>query len=180
VLSVSDRPRILVLGYGNPGRLDDGIGPAIAEAVAAGAAEAGLARVTVESNFQLNIEDAAQAAEHDVVVFADASVSAEAPFEFTRVEPKLEGSFTTHSVRPSGVMALARDEFGSGAQGYVLAVPGEAFDDFGEELSATARHRVQAAASFLLRLLDEARDQSAFDAAAAGDHRPIASRTNGM
>ena len=173
---MTERPRILVVGYGNPGRLDDGIGPAIAEA----AAEAGLSNVTVESNFQLNIEDAADVAEHDIVIFADASVSAKAPFEFSRVEPKREGSFTTHSVRPAGVMALAQEEFGSKASGYVLAVPGEAFDDFGEELSPTARQRVQAAAAFLRRLLEGARDQSAFDAAAAEHHRSTSARTNGM
>lgn len=173
---MNDRPRILVVGYGNPGRLDDGIGPAIAEAVAA----ANLPNVTVESNFQLNIEDAADVAQHDVVVFADASVSAEPPFEFTRVEPRMEGSFTTHSVRPEGVMALARDEFGSLAEGYALAVPGESFDDFGEELSTAAQHRVRAAASFLLRLLDGGRAQpDAFEAAAAG-RTSASAAANGM
>ena len=43
--------RILVIGYGNPGRRDDGLGPALAARLEALA----LPGVTVESDFQLAI-----------------------------------------------------------------------------------------------------------------------------
>ncbi|VGO14536.1 hypothetical protein PDESU_03099 [Pontiella desulfatans] len=62
----------LVIGYGNPGRLDDGLGPAFAERIQG----LGLSGVTVESNYQLNIEDAELVSRYDTVVFADASVDA--------------------------------------------------------------------------------------------------------
>ena len=51
-------PRILVIGYGNPGRLDDGLGPAVASAME----EFNLPGVSVDSNYQLTVEDAASAA----------------------------------------------------------------------------------------------------------------------
>jgi len=77
--------KILVIGYGNLGRLDDGLGPAFAERVQA----LDLSGVTVESNYQLNIEDADLIAQFDVVVFADASVNAEEPFEFMPLEKRV-------------------------------------------------------------------------------------------
>ena len=43
--------KILVIGYGNPGRLDDGLGPAFAERIQA----MELPSVTVESNTSLTL-----------------------------------------------------------------------------------------------------------------------------
>ena len=45
---------MLLIGYGNPGRRDDGLGPALAGAIAA----ADLPGVEVESGYQLLPEDA--------------------------------------------------------------------------------------------------------------------------
>ena len=47
--------RVLVIGYGNPGRQDDGLGAAVIERLEA----LGLEGVTVDADYQLNIEDAA-------------------------------------------------------------------------------------------------------------------------
>ena len=60
--------RILLIGYGNPGRADDGLGPALADRIEA----LDLPGLTVESDYQLSIEHAALAAGHDIVIFADA------------------------------------------------------------------------------------------------------------
>ena len=51
---------ILLIGFGNPGRLDDGLGPALADAIE----KLALPGVTVESNYQLTVEDAAEIAKH--------------------------------------------------------------------------------------------------------------------
>ena len=63
-----DNKKILLIGYGNPGRLDDGLGPAFAKAVEA----LHTPGVTVEANYQLAVEDAHAVAQHEIVVFADA------------------------------------------------------------------------------------------------------------
>ena len=68
--------RVLVLGYGNPGRRDDGLGPRLAEELS----RMGLPGVDVDSAYQLQAEDAAAVADHDVVVFVDAYVSCPDPF----------------------------------------------------------------------------------------------------
>ena len=74
-------------------------------------------------------------AEHDVVLFVDASVAASEPFCFQPVDPVGAAGFSTHSVEPGAVMALARELFGAGAAGYVLGIRGYDFGEFRESLS---------------------------------------------
>ncbi len=63
-------PRVLVYGYGNPGRLDDGLGPALVRELS----RRGLrAEADLETAYQLQVEDAARVAEYDLVIFADAA-----------------------------------------------------------------------------------------------------------
>ena len=144
---------VLVFGYGNPGRQDDGLGPAVVEALE----PLGLEGVTLDANYQLSVEDAALVAEHDVVVFVDADVTGPAPFWFGAVEPADDVSFSTHSVRPEAVLALARGALGGTTTGYVLGVRGYAFDEFGEALTEGARRNLEAALAFLGTALAEQR-----------------------
>ena len=81
--------RVLVLGYGNPGRRDDGLGPRLAEELSRMA----LPGVDVDSAYQFQAEDAAAVADHDVVVFVDADVSCPDPFEMRPVLPAGEPRF---------------------------------------------------------------------------------------
>jgi hydrogenase maturation protease len=137
--------RILVIGYGNPGRADDGLGPALAERLEALA----LPGVTVESDYQLSIEHAAMAAEHEIVVFADADGSAAEPFYLRPVEGRPSGRFTTHGVDPGEVLHLARSCFGAAPEGFLLGMRAADLDRFGEGLSEPAREGLEAALAFL-------------------------------
>jgi hydrogenase maturation protease len=157
----------LLIGYGNPGRLDDGLGPACAKAVEA----LGLPGVTVEANYQLNVEDAAQLAEHDVVVFVDASVSAREPFEIETIEPAGRISFTTHSVEPGSLLTMARDLYGEVPRAYMVAIRGYEFNEFEERLSERATENLSAAVRFLAETIGD--DLSRDDAAAARAPGPI-------
>lgn len=139
------RPRVLVIGYGNPGRLDDGLGPALADAIERRA----IPDVTVESNYQLTVEDAAQVAEHDVVVFADAAVDGPEPFFWKRVGVRPPQGLGSHTIEPEAVMGLARDAFGAETRGFALGIRGYEFNEFGERLSERARRNLDAAAGFL-------------------------------
>ena len=179
--------KILLIGYGNPGRLDDGLGPALAEKFQAlekpqqnpprpsatppkegilqdadlnsppvegcrngGVGAPWLENLTVESNYQLNVEDAAQIAEHDIVIFVDASTDAEPPFTFTPVEPEAGGlSFSSHSIRAPQLLGMTDELFGKKPEAWMLAIRGYAFNEFGEQLSAQAEENLEAAVSFL-------------------------------
>ncbi len=142
-------PRILVLGYGNPGRLDDGLGPALVEQLVT----AGLQDVTLDSDYQLTVEDAAAVAEHEVVIFVDAAATGAEPFSFTRVEPREEISFSTHSVSPAAVLGLAQYCFKAKVPGYALGIRGYEFDGFGEGLSEGARGNLRLALAFLIEAI---------------------------
>jgi hydrogenase maturation protease len=139
------RRKVLFIGYGNPGRQDDGLGPACAERIEA----RGLPGVKVDASYQLSVEDSAEVARHDCVVFADASVSGPEPFSFGPVAPSADMSFTSHSVSPGTVLAMARSLFKSRVQGFVLGIRGYQFDAFGEALSEGAQRNLQAAVRFL-------------------------------
>jgi hydrogenase maturation protease len=140
-----------LIGYGNPGRLDDGLGPRLAEAIAAHEIDG----VAVECNYQLNVEDAAEIAEHDVVIFADAHVSCADPFVFASIEPARTISFTTHSIDAASLLSLAEETFGGAPRGFALGMRGHDFNEFGEELSPKAEANLHAAIEFLLPLLIE-------------------------
>jgi hydrogenase maturation protease len=158
---------VLVYGYGNPGRRDDGVGPAVIEALE----PLGLEGVTFDSNYQLSVEDAAAVAAHDVVVFVDADATGPEPFWFGAIAPAWDAGFSTHSVRPEAILALARGALGGTAAGYVLGVRGYAFDEFGEELTDGARRNMEAALAFLGTALAERKFEDY-----ARDHRHGAGR----
>jgi hydrogenase maturation protease len=111
--------KVLVVGYGNPSRCDDGIGMALAERLRA----LEIPGVDVEIRYQLNVEDADIVAKHDLVVFLDACICAPPPFFMREVEPRAgTQEFTTHSLAPEGVLGLAHQVFGAPTIGYQLAV----------------------------------------------------------
>jgi len=142
-------PKFLLIGYGNPGRLDDGLGPALAEAIES----LDLPGVTVDSDYQLTVEDAATVAEHDVVIFADATIEGDQPYFFKPIVPKATLSFTSHSVEPDALMALAIELFEANAKGYALGIRGYEFDEFEESLTPQARENLQKAIQFIVPVL---------------------------
>jgi hydrogenase maturation protease len=142
--SAGGEPRILVLGYGNPGRQDDGLGPAVAAAVE----QMRWQNVTAYDNYQLNIEDAAEVAQHDVVWFVDAARTGPEPFYISNVVPASGIEFTSHNVRPEVVLAIARQYYGRSPTAFLLGVRGYAFE-FVEELTTGAADNLRAAFGML-------------------------------
>ncbi len=105
--------------------------------------------VTVDADYQLTVEDAAHVAEHDAVIFADATVAGDEPISFRPIEPRGQLSFTSHDCDPQAVLALAHDLFGARTAGYVLAIRGYDFNEFGERLSDAAKENLAAATRFV-------------------------------
>jgi hydrogenase maturation protease len=138
--------KVLLIGFGNPGRLDDGLGPALAEAVE----KLDLPGLTVDSDYQLTVEDAAEVAKYDVVVFADAAVAGADPFWVKRIAcGPSRVSFSSHSVSPQAVLALTKELFDSEPKGYVLGIRGHEFNEFGERLSRRAKANLAEAIAYV-------------------------------
>jgi hydrogenase maturation protease len=126
-------------------------------AVAAGIGRLGWPGVTVSDNYQLNIEDAIDVSEHDVVWFVDASKTGNAPYAVHEVSSIAEIDFTSHLVRPEAVLAIARQCYGKSPQAFLLAVRGYDFE-FVEELTPAATDNLRDA---LAMLADRIRPQPA-------------------
>jgi hydrogenase maturation protease len=144
------RPRVLVIGYGNPARGDDGLGPALVDRLEAG----GLPGVTLERDYQLSIEHAVLAAAHDVVIFADAAtdVANGASFYFRPVADTAGEVRLTHAVSPAQVLALARACFGASPACHVLGIRAESIEGFHDGLSEAGAHALDDAFSFMQAL----------------------------
>jgi hydrogenase maturation protease len=148
-LTSSAEKRVLVFGIGNPAREDDGLGPAAANIIE----QTAIPGVTVDADYQLTVEGAAQVAEYDAVVYIDASVDGIEPFSFSVVEPERENSFSSHSVRPPGVVALARDLFNAYTDTYILGIRGYSFEMFTETMTVKAQENLRYSVEFLIPVL---------------------------
>ena len=142
--------KIYIYGFGNPGRQDDGLGPAIIERLEAEKIQG----IITDCNYQLNIEDADNISGSSVVIFVDASIDADEPFSFREIEPAAEITFTTHSMSPESVIALCSDIYNRAPEAYVMAIRGYEWD-FSEGLSLEAMNNFNKAYQFLL---DKIRD----------------------
>ncbi|MBN2803757.1 MAG: hydrogenase maturation protease [Deltaproteobacteria bacterium] len=142
---------VLLIGYGNPGRLDDGLGPAVAEAIEKKA----LKGVTVDSDYQLTVEDADAISKHDYVIFVDADTSGAEPFWIEEVDPKAQVSFSSHSISPNALMDMSNNLLGGRTKGYLMGIRGYEFNEFCEKLSDKAKSNMNEAMAFLEVALKE-------------------------
>jgi hydrogenase maturation protease len=141
--------RVLVIGYGNPGRGDDGLGPALSGRLESLA----LPGVTVETDYQLSVEHAAMAAEHDVVVFADAAEDCDSPFYLRPITPAGACGFSSHGVNPGEVLFLAGSCFSARPAGYLLGIRAHVLHRFEEALSPAAAEDLEAALDALVSFI---------------------------
>lgn len=154
--------RVLVLGYGNPGRLDDGLGHAIVRAIA------GTPGVDTEHDYQLNIEHAALVSGYDTVIFADAAVAGDEACFFRELTPRRAESFSSHLMRPESVLAFAVEAFGWTGRAFLLGVRGYEFNEYDERLSECATANLDSAVD-LLRLALAAGDMGTMTTAGPVD-----------
>jgi hydrogenase maturation protease len=143
---MTPKPTTLILGWGNPGRVDDGLGPAFIDALTK-LAPPGIA---FEADYQLTVENAAEVSRYDRVLFVDADRCGPEPFSMKRLEPAAYGpSFSTHGVAPGAVLSLCRDLFDAAPEAWLLGIRGYEFDRFGEGLSTGARANLDVAVEFI-------------------------------
>jgi hydrogenase maturation protease len=144
---------VLVLGYGNPGRRDDGLGPAIVEELAG----LSLPGVSAESDYQLSIEAAAELAMADRAVFVDAALEGPEPFRARLLEPSPTISFSTHAFGPESLLAVCEQAYQRAPQAVLVGVRGYEFD-IAEGLTSGAQANSRAALEFIRKLIQDWRE----------------------
>jgi hydrogenase maturation protease len=161
--------KTLLIGIGNSGRQDDGLGPALVERLAGklppersivdlSAALSPLApggpgvpagdEVGAYWTYQLYIEDAASVRDCARVVFADAAFESAAPAELVSLDPSAEIAVTSHEMSAASVLALAEELYGKAPAGFLLKIRGAEWD-FSEDLSAEGRRNLAEAERIL-------------------------------
>ncbi len=149
-----DHKPVLLLGYGNPSRGDDGLGPALLEMIEE---QRVLERVPdifdAFTDYQLQIEHALDMQQRQLVVFIDASLSATAPFDYSRLEPCRDNSYTSHAMSPSALLAVYEQVCDDPLpDAYLLGIPAYQFD-LGTSITAQARKHLGKARDFVRELL---------------------------
>ena len=143
--------RLVVFGWGNDARGDDGLGPLLLERIA----HENLPDVTTIEDFQLQIEHALDLEHADMALFLDAGKDTPPPFVFREIEASRDASYSTHALSPEAVLdVFARSLGRTPPPSFVLCVRGESFG-LGESLSGEARERLEAAWAFVMRLMQE-------------------------
>ncbi len=151
---MEQKKRVLIYGYGNPGRQDDGIGNEMVDMIQNWIKAHHLTCMQTDSNYQLNIEDAEKISDWDIVVFVDATQEPRInEYKFNAVEPsEAQVEFTMHAVSPAYVVHLANKLFNKTPETYVLAIKGYEYE-LKEGLTANARLNLEQAFQFLTRQL---------------------------
>jgi hydrogenase maturation protease len=147
-------PRILIIGYGNTLRGDDGFGPLAAEHVAARAPPG----VEVMSVHQLGPELALDIRAADLVVFLDAAHGpdpgrlASVPVVMRDLSP----SSITHRFDPAGLLALTCAVYGRAPAATLITAAAADFAH-GEAISAEVRNAAKRAAEVIVQLAESGR-----------------------
>jgi len=147
---------VLVFAWGNPSRGDDALGPALLDLLETRQREtAELGHVELMTDYQLQVEHALDLQGRERVLFIDASVSAQAPYELSVLLPERDSSYTTHAMSPAAVLAVyAQINDEPPPPAWLLSIRGYEFE-LGQPLSALARSNLQDACTqtceFLVR-----------------------------
>lgn len=145
--------KILIYGYGNPGRQDDGLGAAFIADIEKWIAEQKVENIALDTNYQLNIEDAYLISGYDKVIFVDATIEPIESFSFTKVIPSdAKVEFTMHAVSPAFVVDLCQKIFGNTPEVWLLHLKGYNWD-FEEKLSEKAKENLSAAMNFFYEII---------------------------
>lgn len=153
VSSLADRSS-LVVGYGNPLRSDDGVGPVIAGRLAADPRFAG---TVVLQRHQLTPELALDVSRADLVVLVDARSGAPAgSVAIERVDPaSADGMSWSHHLDPASLVGLAGELYGRAAAVHVVGI-GVGSIEVGEGLSPAVEAAVPGAIDAIAGLIARA------------------------
>ena len=147
--------RILVVGYGNTLRGDDGLGPLIVEGLQDVAAVCGVDTQTIVLP-QLDVTLASEMTDTSLVIFVDAREDAdEESVKVTRVFPTatpLNFRHTSHSLGIPDLLRMALDWFGSRPACYAVMPKGYNFS-LSENISPNAQATARQARSKIVEII---------------------------
>ncbi|WP_292986993.1 Ni/Fe hydrogenase [Nitrosomonas sp.] len=137
-------PRLLLFGYGNPGRGDDVLGPLFVEKVI----QLKPKRMNCQRDMQLLVEHVTDLDEHEQTLFVDADMSCAEPFEFSTVSAQKDASYTSHALTPEALLYVYQQVYKRGApEAFLLRIRGYHFA-LGNRISHKAVDNLNVAIQF--------------------------------
>ncbi|WP_241086197.1 hydrogenase maturation protease [Candidatus Vondammii sp. HM_W22] len=152
---------VAILGYGNPSRGDDALGPEFLRLLELERQKGGVPGLfTGITDFQLQIEHALDLVNRELILFVDASTNASAPFEFSRLKASRDESYSSHAISPAAVLAVFEQIHNTPAPAaYLLAIRGDEFK-LGSPIGTAAEANLKNAIAFSKKLLQQANHDS--------------------
>ena len=149
--------KVLVIGYGNSSRTDDGVGWYVIEKLQSYRSPG----VEYQTAHQLEVELAETISQMEAVIFVDAAVT-ESPHPIVRevVKPQYQSHAVAHYLTPGDVLALCQTLYGKLPAAYLYSIRGSNFD-FGTTLSAATEHAAGEVIWEIRQLLDLMRQKGA-------------------
>ena len=140
---------ILLVGIGNKGRGDDGLGWSFADRFGDDS------RFDIAYRYQLQVEDAELISRYEQVWFVDASHQRlPEGFSCERLHGKGHFTYTTHSLHPEAVLQLCHQLFGRRPETYLLGIGGEDFE-LGHGMSPGAKQHLEDAHNYFLKVVNQ-------------------------
>ena len=113
--------RSIILGIGNVGRKDDGLGWLFLDYLKKNELE----KIDIEYRYQLQIEDAELICNYDTVIFVDAvKDNLEEGFYFKECKSSSKYSFSTHELVPGTILHLANELYQHNSKAHIFGIQG--------------------------------------------------------
>ena len=117
--------KTLLIGIGNVGREDDGLGWLFLDKISQQFPDF----FDVEYRYQLQVEDAELISHYHKVVFIDAHVGLQdKAFIWQKCLPKVPETFTSHELEPEAVYYLTSTIYRQFPETYILGIAGKSFE----------------------------------------------------
>ncbi|HEY9649218.1 MAG TPA: hydrogenase maturation protease [Coleofasciculaceae cyanobacterium] len=147
-------PQVVVIGYGNTLRSDDGAGQVVAEAVK----KWGLPNVRSHSVHQLTPELAEPISTAKLVIFVDAypvnskDKNDEIAIQVQAIQPTETKTQIGHTAEPRSLLSLTQIVYGVSPSAWWILIPAINFE-FGEQLSLITQNGIKAALEQINQLI---------------------------
>jgi len=120
----TDSNRILLIGIGNSGRGDDGLGWKFSDYFKEQTNNSSNP-FDIEYRYQLQIEDTVLISKYDIVLFADAShIELANGFEIKPCTPASHYYYSSHMQSPETILYLANELYNKFPEAYTIAITG--------------------------------------------------------
>jgi len=162
--------RVLVIGYGNPMRGDDGVGGHVAQTLDRHFHDDPGVRVI--GSHQLTPEMAEDVAASEFVLFLDAAAGpAPGTIEIANLEPQPEGASFSHHLSPAMLLSAALELYGSAPRAQLLTIIGASFE-LGEALSPGIAQQMPALFNQAVAIIESSRGLTVRDTVSRAAQAP--------